>query len=164
MPAKDITGRAIIFSDPSKQDKSVCDREMMVRAIWYIFHAALEETSVQQKGVVIILYYKKLKYKDTDRIQLKMILDSLGGCLPVRISAFHVIYPPNFVKIVFPFVKLRLAPKIRKRIIFHTGPCEKILKRLKQFHLVPAYFPVDIGGKVIIDQNEWIEKRLAVGK
>ena len=53
VPAKDPAGRSIIFADPSKLDSTKYDRESMVRATWYVMHAALESVDAQKMGVVM---------------------------------------------------------------------------------------------------------------
>lgn len=60
--AYDPSGRAVMFGDPSKQDKSKYEPESMCRALWYILHAALKSPDTQKKGVVVIVWPHHVKF------------------------------------------------------------------------------------------------------
>jgi len=107
--AKDPMGRSIVFLDPSRLDRSKYERNSMVRATWYVLHAALENPDAQKNGVVALGYPKHAHISQLDRGLIKQNGESIRGCIPVRIAAFHICHPPTFFAIVFPIVRLFLG-------------------------------------------------------
>jgi hypothetical protein len=109
VPAKDPVGRSIVFVDPSKLDSSKYERESMVRALWYVLHAALENVDAQKMGCIMMGYPKNAHISQVDRSLMKMNMESIRGCIPVRISAFFLCHPPTFFAVIFPIIKLFLG-------------------------------------------------------
>jgi len=110
MPAKDPVGRSIVFVDPSKLDSTKYQRESMCRALWYVMHASLENPRAQQRGDLIIGYPKHVEITQVDRELMKMNMESIRGCIPVRISALFLCHPPSFfAKVVYPLIRLFLG-------------------------------------------------------
>lgn len=159
LSSKDNTGRAVVLMEPKKLDKTKYSRESLVRAVWYIFHTALEETTAQQKGVVILGNLKDVHISQIDKKQMRMNLDSIKGCLPVRLSAIHMVHPPSFLKVIFPFMKVLLGARLRKRIKIYNGSDEETVKSLEKFGLTTEHLPVELGGKVCLDLGAWIDER-----
>jgi hypothetical protein len=164
IPAQDPVGRAILFLDPSVQNKSLYERESMARSFWYVIHAALETEGAQQKGVVLMVYPKHAQLSQMDRALAKLNIDSLKGCLPIRLSAMHLCHPPTFFQIIFPFVKMLMGERLRKRLKVHAGKNEVVLKKLETFGLTSDKVPTDIGGKLILNHKDWLAKRNDLGK
>jgi hypothetical protein len=109
--AKDPVGRSIVFVDPSKLDSSKYERESMVRALWYVMHAALENVDAQKVGNIMLGYPRNTKITQVDRKLMKLNMESIRGCIPVRISALHICHPPVFfAKVIFPIMQLFLGP------------------------------------------------------
>mmetsp|Transcript_5051 Transcript_5051/g.14498 ORF Transcript_5051/g.14498 Transcript_5051/m.14498 type:complete len:207 (+) Transcript_5051:107-727(+) len=156
---KDPSGRAVMFGDPSRLKNPSNNRMTIQRAIWYVMHAALEEESVQQKGVVMLLYPHNAKLAQVDRKLMKMNSESMKGCIPVRLSAFHVCNPPKFFSIVFPLLKLFLGDRLRKRIRVHSGDKEKVIDHLAHFGLTKDCIPSDLGGNIVLDNLGWLKER-----
>lgn len=161
---KDPSGHGIIFVDPSRQDKSKYERESMVRSMWYVMHAALEDEETQKKGLVVIAYPKKVKLSQVDRALTKMNMDSLKGCLPIRIGVFHVCHPPGFFQLVFPVFKMFLGERLRKRFRVHGGSDNHVLETLAGFGLTKDHLPSEIGGNIVLDHTDWLVDRKAGGK
>lgn len=160
VPAKDDKGRGIILVDPSRQDREKHTREGMVRCLWYIMHALFrDDIDVQQKGVIIIGHPKHLKFQQMDREQVKMNINSIRNCLPLRISSFIICHPPTFFEIIFPFLKLIIGAKLRKRIKVCSGTDEAVLKKLAKCNLSKRVLPSDIGGDIKLNHSKWIEER-----
>lgn len=110
IPAKDPVGRSIVFVDPSRLDASQYERESMCRAVWYVLHASLENPRAQMFGNVMLGYPKNVQVTQVDRELMKLNMESIRGCIPVRISALLICQPPGFfAKIVFPIMKLFLG-------------------------------------------------------
>lgn len=80
-PTKGAGGRSIFFCDPALQDFQY-SRESMVRAIWYLFHVALECEDTQQRGMVFIVYPYNASLSKLDRKLMENICASVQGCIP----------------------------------------------------------------------------------
>lgn len=156
---KDPVGRAVVFGDPSRLKNPSNNRLSIQRAIWYVIHAALEDDSVQQKGVVMLMYPHNAKFSQIDRKLMKMNTESMKGCIPVRLSAFHICHPPKFFAIIFPLLKLFLGERLRKRIRVHSGSDKKVIEHLNHFGLTKNELPSDLGGDIVLDNSGWLKER-----
>jgi len=158
----DTGGRAIVFVDPSRlagyNKNSVDERMGVARALWYIMHNAIEGNDVVQKlGMVAIAHPQHAKISVVDRKLMKLNIESISGCIPIRIGGFHIVQPPwFFTKIVFPFMKVIMPDRMRKRVRVYSGGEAKILKELKEVGLGREVLPSEIGGDVILDIESWI--------
>ncbi len=155
----DETGRGIAFADPSRLDKTKYARESMARTVWYVMHAALEHETTQRLGMVFVLFPHHAKFSQFDRQLTKMNMAAMQGCLPVRLSAFHVVQPPSFFAAIFPVIRLFLHERVKKRVFVHSGSKQQVLEALSKKGLSSEVLPVDIGGKVVLDQNKWLKTR-----
>mmetsp|Transcript_11895 Transcript_11895/g.22206 ORF Transcript_11895/g.22206 Transcript_11895/m.22206 type:complete len:333 (-) Transcript_11895:217-1215(-) len=152
----DSAGRALIFVDPSRLSKYKHveeERRGVIRSTWYFFHSMLENNeSAQKLGIVVIGYPHHVKLSYVDRKLLKMNLESMTGCIPVRLGALHICHPPWFFsKIVFPIMKIVMNERMRKRVRLHNGSKEDVLGELEGFGLSKRVLPVDIGGEVVVE-------------
>jgi len=160
----DKTGRGLAFGDPSTLDPTKYAREDLIKSFWYIIHAGLEgNISAQQKGVILLCYTRHVKMSHVDNKMLKMAAYAILGFIPMRISAFHIIYPPFFVKIILPFIGFLLGPRLKKRIRFHSGSDEDIFKSLENFGIAMESIPVEIGGKAVLDHDFVNKERITSG-
>ncbi len=151
----DSAGRGVIFVDPSRLSKykHVEDERLgVIRSIWYFYHSMLENNeSAQKLGIVVVGYPHHVKLSHVDRKLLKMNMESMTGCIPIRLGALHICHPPWFFsKIVFPIIKIVVSERIRKRVRIHSGSKEDVLKELEGFGLSKKDLPVDIGGEVVL--------------
>lgn len=78
--------------DKSKDD----DRNNIARAVWYLFHSALEDEEVQKRGMVFLGNYSGAEVSIVDPKLMKLVMGSVSGCLPVRVGAIHVCNPRKF--------------------------------------------------------------------
>ena len=131
--ASDGDGRGILFIDTNKLPiADTYDRVSFVRSLWYYAHAALEDEKAQRMGFVIMSSLRNTKYAQFDRKFTSMTMESTKGCIPLRIAAFQICYPPKFFKIVYPFMNLMMGARLRKRVKVQSGNEEKIVARLEQ--------------------------------
>mmetsp|Transcript_3423 Transcript_3423/g.6585 ORF Transcript_3423/g.6585 Transcript_3423/m.6585 type:complete len:331 (+) Transcript_3423:247-1239(+) len=165
----DTGGRAIVFVDPSRlagyNKNSVDERMGVARALWYIMHNAIEgNDAVQKLGMVAIAHPQHAKISVIDRKLMKLNLESMSGCLPIRMGGFHIVQPPwFFTKIVFPIMKVIMPDRMRKRVRVYGGSEAKILKELKEVGLGREVLPSEIGGDVILDTESWIQEMTSRG-
>lgn len=135
-----------------------------VRAIWYMLHAAMEKEETQKYGMIFITYPGRVTMSQIDRGLIKMLLPSIQGTIPIRLSAFHSCQPPNFLKLFLPFVKLFMSDRTKDRLLFHFGSKEKVLQKLESYGLQKEDIPTTLGGEAVINTKAWIEQRRADGK
>jgi CRAL/TRIO domain len=160
MEGTDESGRGIFMVNPSKKDLSKYSRVAMVRAIWYMVHAMLEShESIQQKGVVVIICSRDAKLSHFDRKLDDMILQSLKGVLPMRISVFHICQPPTVFALVFPFLRMMIGPRLRKKIKVHSDSTDHVLEQLARYGLSKNILPAELGGMRESDSVKWLEAR-----
>jgi hypothetical protein len=157
----DPWGRAILFMDPSKQNRDLYTRESMVRAVWYCLHVALQQDAAAQKhGIVILSYGSKAKFAQFDRGLMSQVMSAIRGCLPVRLAGIHICHPPKFIEVILPVVKLMMGDRLRKRVRIHTGSTMEVLQKLADpFQLQPHMLPTELGGDIPIDVQNWFAKR-----
>jgi CRAL/TRIO domain len=163
VPTKDPAGRAILFADPSRQEANKNNRLRTVRAMWYVMHVALEDVETQKVGVVLISDPRRAKFSQTDSKLDQLMISSIRGCLPVRVSGMHLCHMPTFFSIIFPIIKVFLGKKLRQRIILHQGSVEHVLDRLQVYGLTRDKLPDQLGGTVPLDQEKWVEDRMKAG-
>jgi hypothetical protein len=174
--------RSYVFLNPSKQDKTRYTRESMLRAFWYKIHAILQDDDlVQKRGLIIVAYPHHAKFSQFDRHLAKSVLKSVQGCLPVRLSAFHVCHPPSFFRIIYGFIQMFLSQRLKQRIHIHYhhhkqhssssslandgGSESSIVQVLStRFDIPKPHLPTELGGDLVMDQTAWLENRLMQGK
>ena len=158
---KDTVGRQIFFIDPSRQDRTKYSRESMTRSLWYILHKVLQaDITSQQKGIVFIGYPKNVTINIFDRTQVKMNIESIQGCLPVRLTAIHMCHPPTIFTIIWPIISVFMGERLKKRVRIHSGNEEKVLQVLKEnFNLTKDILPTPIGGTVKLHHKGWLKEQ-----
>lgn len=159
----DTTGRPVIFTNPQVFNSSKYTVKEMTRAIWYMLESSIEIQSGQQKGVVFLGDLRNCHISQFDKTLVRMNLDHLQGCLPIRVSAFHICHAPSFFKFIFPFLKMCLGARLRKRLHFHFGKDKDVLMKLNKYGLTSDIIPKQLGGKMIVDHDLWIKDRSAYG-
>ena len=155
----DAKGRAIVYIDPSVQDRTKYTVLSLCRALWYTLHAALELESAQKHGVVMLLNPSDSRLSQFDRRLPKVMVPSIQGALPMRLSAMHLCYPPVFVSIILPIIKIFMSERMKKRILLHPGTRDHVLERLNRYGLGKNILPSDLGGEVSLDHLGWIRER-----
>ena len=159
VPARDPSGRSILHVDPSLQDGSKYERESMCRSLWYMLHAVLEDEETQKKGVIFTVYPHRAKLSQFDRALARMNMESIKGCIPVRMTGIHICHPPSFFQIIFPIFKIFMGERLRKRVRVHGGSESHVLDRLTGFGLTKDKLPSDLGGKLVLDHEGWLDER-----
>ncbi|CAB9500455.1 Transfer protein [Seminavis robusta] len=160
MDTKAVGGRSMFFLDPKMQDFQYT-QDSMVRAVWYWFHASLEDEDTQKRGVIFIIYSYDSTMGHLDRGLIGRLAKSVQGSLPVRLSAIHFCRPPLVLSTVFPVVKALLGNRLRKRIKVHSG--SKHWEDMAKYELTEKNVPEDVGGQVVLDHLAWLEDRRCKG-
>ena len=164
IPDTDGTGRCNIFIRPNYLEGHRYKDENMVRAAWYTLHAALENESTQEKGIVFLVYLRDTYVRHFDRSLVKLLVNAIKGVLPVRVSAIHIFHAPYLFEVLFDVVSMLLGERLTKRIKMYSGEDEVIQVKLMDFGILPSRLPVELGGALNLDQDQWIAKRESEGK
>lgn len=156
---KHESGRNIIFADPAKQQFDKYSTDSMIRAIWYIFHTALEDEETQKQGVVFLCDLSKAAVNLLDHELCRVVALSVTGCIPVRLSGIHGCYPPAVFWILFPIIKVLLGERLGKRIKIHSGAKKRVHAELTKYLMPIHVVPSQLGGQLELDNAAWIEER-----
>lgn len=160
VPNKDASGRSIITGDPTRQDFTKYTTESMIRAVWYIFHAALEDEDTQKRGVVFVANLTSANIRLLDHELARALALSVTGCIPVRLSGIHGCKPPLLFWAIFPVLKILMGETLRKRIKFHSGDTNRILlASLAKYGLAQNTIPPELGGGAVLNHIKWLEER-----
>jgi hypothetical protein len=160
----DDRGRGLMFMLPGLQDKTKYTRESLARAVWYMLHAALESPTAQKHGLLFLAFPKGARFSQFDPQLSKVVLPTIQGALPIRVSAFHICQPPAFIQLILPIIKLFMSDRTKKRMQLHFGSLDKIHKKLGKYGLTKANLPTVMGGEAVVDTPAFIARRRAEGK
>mmetsp|Transcript_8228 Transcript_8228/g.15064 ORF Transcript_8228/g.15064 Transcript_8228/m.15064 type:complete len:410 (-) Transcript_8228:1611-2840(-) len=163
-PVKDLFGRSMVFFNPAQRDLDKHSRNSVLRAIWYIYHVALEDPDVQKRGIVFMAYVEKASPKHFDIHLYPTILDLEKKYVPIRIRAFHICHPDPFFRATLPIAKFILGRRIRSRTGIHSGTEQAVLEKLVDFGIPPDRVPTDMGGVLVLDVCKWLCDRLSLEK
>ena len=162
---KEPMGRAVIGFFPVRLiDEHKHTNEALVRYFWYMVHAALESETAQMYGIVFLLFPGRIKLTQMNHKFENMVTNSVQGALPARVSACHVCRPPSFIRIVWPIIQMFMSKRLRKRVLFHYGTNESIMKALETYGLEKEHLPSEIGGEIEHDHKAWLKQRRLMGK
>ena len=91
LPTRDDAGRAILVSDRSRYEHRPTLRTSMVRVLWYMLHAALEDESVQRNGIIYVDGHPTTEeLEHYDRKLDAIFLRQMREALPVRVVGVHI--------------------------------------------------------------------------
>ena len=149
--------------DPSREDSSKYTRESMLRGFWYVMHVVLEDETTQKKGFIYLGYPKHFRMSQVDISLMKRNVQSFQDCIPVRLSAVHMIHPPYFFAFVWSLLKWVMKSRTRKRVNMCVGSDEHICERLeREYNMSKDVLPSEIGGHVVLAHEAWLEERARI--
>jgi CRAL/TRIO domain len=156
--------RDLLYFDPSKLDKTQYSRESACRALWYWFHALLEDEEVQKRGVIILNYNANFSNRNRDPPLTKLCFKTLQGTLPVRVSAIHGCHVPIVYSCIISILLVFMGERVRRRILAHNGTVEAVIQTLQNVYDIHADdIPIDMGGNLKLDVCGWLDERKAAG-
>lgn len=159
----DSSGRSILFCDPSRLpvDKSQYENESVIRATWYMAHAALEDETTQKKGAVIIIFPRNVVLAQFNSKLAKMFAESFKGCIPIRLSALHFCHLPMMFDFIFPLLKVLMGSHLRKKIHLISGEDSQVPKLFEnKFGVLKENLPIEVGGSLQLNHEKWLKERL----
>mmetsp|Transcript_45511 Transcript_45511/g.68662 ORF Transcript_45511/g.68662 Transcript_45511/m.68662 type:complete len:200 (+) Transcript_45511:651-1250(+) len=165
LPSKEKAGRSIIWVDPSRLDETKYTRESMVRALFYIQTAALEDESTQKKGVIFMCYNgNNPRFEQFDRKLIKMWAATVRGVMPLRVSALFILHTPYLFSVLANALMFFLGEKLQKRVRIPSNSIEEMLKHLAECGIDREILPTEVDGGVSLDQEKWLAERRFAGK
>lgn len=152
--------RDILYFDPSKLDKTLYTRDSACRALWYWFHAMLEDEQVQKRGIIILNYNANFSLRNRDPTLTKLCLRTVQGILPIRMSAIHGCHAPLMYSCLISFILVFVGERVRQRILAHNGSQESVLCTLRTTYGIQLEdIPTDMGGNRVLDVAAWLNER-----
>ena len=156
--------RDILYMDSSKLEPGAYTRESGCRAFWHLFHALLEDEQVQKRGLIVLGYSANFRNRNRDSTFTRMCVASMQGCLPIRLSAFHVCHSPPIFHFFAKMLLCFIGERLRKRVLPHAGKYEKVVELLVSKYAIPlSCIPTDMSGDLVLDQQAWLDQRRAAG-
>jgi hypothetical protein len=121
---------------------------------------ARENTDIDS-GIVIFWFLKDATVWDYDK-KLDQIICFFKKCLPLKMIARHVCYPPSvFGKIFKPIYNAVMDKRQRSRFLIHDVPESQLLDVLSDFGIRKEMLPTEIGGTIGLDHAKWMASRRA---
>lgn len=156
----DPNDRTLLYVDYSNFHSKINRRSFIV-ALWYLLHVmAIDDPECPKKGAIIIADAGRFQFSQCDKALIKLIINSIKECLPIRLSAYHLCYPPTFVSFFIPIVFLFLAKRLKQRLIVHSGNKNIVINQLSdKYHIEAQHLPTQVGGTLEINMELWIQNR-----
>jgi len=160
MPTTDAAGRAIIYVRLAKRDYSLYSVKQEIMWLTYLLEIVVQHKSLRSRGVVFIADTSGVSRKCFKRQSAKYFARAVNGAFPIRVCSMHNCNAnPLITYLIFPVFQ-RLMPKnIRLRIRLHRSTGEDLLRSLADFNLPRDRLPSDLGGKVVLDINQFLIDR-----
>lgn len=160
----DPTERNLLWFDPSKLDPTKYTRESGCRAFWYVFHCYLEDELVQQQGMICLAFFQHFSLKHRDPTFTRMCIQSVQGCIPIRVSAFHGCHPPKYVRCILAVFLILIGDRLRKRVLVHAGSYQHVIEILEtKYNISKQCIPAVMGGENQLNIRNCIQQRKAKG-
>jgi CRAL/TRIO domain len=156
--------RSLFYVDFGKFIKTTMAVEALVRVVWYIFHTLMEDVEIQRRGIIFIGNMSGFQLSQFPSQKfLNLLMLSLQDCVPIRMSAFHIVNPPVIVKYLFPLFTIFLKERLRKRFAIHPERDTKLVNLLLRKYTIPSHrLPTFIGGKHELNMERWINDRYRI--
>ena len=161
LPLTDATGRAIILVDGSKRNFDVYSFIQEIQAMFYLVQCLAENDEIRKRGLVFLMDGRNMQRSHYSR-KISLMSQVIFHCMPIRCRAFHVF--PNWLvhHVLAPVVKRMIPKELRMRLKFHYGTADATLRELEGFNLPRSRLPVQLGGDVLADMDQWVAERIAL--
>jgi len=161
LPDTDNTGRGIIVSCRPKWDNRHSHRKSMLRVVWYIIHCALEEESVQKRGLIIFSTAQGSSISNFDLKLDRVYVRHLQQVLPIKWKALHQFTKKNsMVEFFLPHFLYLLGPYMRCRYRLHyIAEDKEHLPELARYGMPREILPTEVSGDLDFDYRVWLTGR-----
>nr|ATY51944.1 CTD44 [Heliconius melpomene] len=154
---RDRLGRCVLIMFASNWTPHACPLLSVFRALLLTLERTLAESQNQANGYVIIVDWTEFTFKQSCSLQakiLKMMIDCLQDCMPVRFKSIHFIGQPWYVETALAVIKPYLKAKTRERIVLHGN-------NLSTLHdsLPLDILPAELGGEgPSYNSERWLQE------
>ncbi|XP_023942656.2 clavesin-2-like [Bicyclus anynana] len=154
---RDRRGRCVLLMFASNWTPHACPLLSVFRALLLTLERTLAEVQNQANGYVIIVDWTEFTFKQSCSLQakiLKMMIDCLQDCMPVRFKSIHFIGQPWYVETALAVIKPYLKAKTRERIVLHGN-------NLSTLHdaLPLDILPAELGGEgPSYNSEHWLQE------
>lgn len=160
LPTTDAKGRGLIYSDLVHWES---EHFVMNRVAFYMAHALLEDETIQQRGVVLVLSFTSaLSIQNFKRKVHNRVINTFRKVLPIRIVGVHLIDNTAVFSLIRPQILHSLGPELRRRLRIHQGSEIQVLSSLREYGITATNFPHVAGGSLDVNISAWIEQRHTV--
>lgn len=126
-----------------------------------MIHVAIEDVTVLQRGLVILIYPQEARLEQFDQSLWNSISKFCERSLPIRWRSTHIVHPNRFFSIIHPVFMSSLPKDVQDRVVVHSGTKMKVLANLLRFCLPWDRIPSEIGGCIDLDFEKWLAERTA---
>lgn len=142
------------------------DRKQIIRMLFYLIHFRLEDISIQQKGLVLIVFEDgPIDLRKYDRKLDRVLLDYSNHVWPLKFVGMHHCFDAAIMDLLLPFGLYMLGPAVRARYRIHPGTCKgQRLRHFEEAGIGVDCLPTIMGGTVEWDGTMWLETRRLQGK
>lgn len=154
---RDRRGRCVLLMFASNWIPHACPLVSVFRALLLTIERTLSDHQNLANGYVIIVDWTEFTFKQSCSLQakvLKMMIDCLQDCMPVRFKSIHFIGQPWYVETALAVIKPYLKAKTRERIVLHGN-------NLSTLHdsLPLDILPAELGGESPSYNSErWLQE------
>lgn len=148
--------RVLVISIGSPWDPKVLSTDQILRILYLIHLAAIQEPETQVRGGVILLDFDGLSAKQalqfTPSFSYKL-LTFIQDAMPLRVKEVHIVKEPLYFALVWKLFKPFIKDKLKKRMFFHGDKMSSLHK-----HISPDTLPEDYGGtrpKIDYSSAQW---------
>lgn len=152
--------RTLLYIDYANFHSKI-NRQSFIMSLWYLLHVmAIDDPECPKKGAIIIADAGRFQFSQCDKALIKLIINSIKECLPIRLSAYHLCYPPTFVSFFIPIVFLFLNKRLKQRLIVSNGNKAIVIHQLSdKYHIEACHLPTQVGGILELNMKSWIMSR-----
>jgi hypothetical protein len=162
LPHPDMSGRSLIYWEPHLHTREGYTSDSLRRSIWYTMEVAAQECTEISSGIVQIHWERDTTLWDYDSKMHDCIAECLKTSWPVKLISSHICCPPSIpLRFLRPIIHCIMDKDMRSRVQFHDVPETDIAQSLCKFGILESMLPTHMGGRVVINQSEWIANRRA---
>ncbi|XP_039445564.1 clavesin-2-like [Culex pipiens pallens] len=145
LPNRDRRGRKVLIFLAAIWDYSSYSLVTVYRAMLLSIEKLLEDKQNQANGFIAIVDWTNFTFRQSSNLNpkvLKLMIEGLQDCFPVRFKAIHFIGQPWYVEAALAVIRPFLKEKTRERIKLHGG-------NLSTLHDCVArdILPTELGGE-----------------
>ncbi|XP_054743649.1 clavesin-2-like [Anastrepha obliqua] len=142
---RDRKGRKVLTFAAANWDVNKYSSDDVFRAMLLSLDKLLENVENQALGFVVIVDWTNFTYKQSTHLSpklLKLMIECLQNCMPVKFKGIHFIGQPWYVNIALTVIKPFLNDKIKRRLLVHGTNLTTLHSMVSKYILPP-----DLGGE-----------------